>query len=557
MRKLKNFAYEFNPVGDAYAKLSSSPMNFFYHDDELAAFHIVDHPKKSTIYKNIKEQFIGEAEKTKNEMIKELDNKSLIPTGDLAYAQIMPKIYERLKMYTKEDLNDQLVKGVTWFSTNSKGNKYILITDNIRNVDNMAMKKADEDDKDEKEDIIDLKSSDWISKIALERMHPSIRPRYIIDEYNLFTRASSTSGDTFLMVDDGLYSGRQKTTSIVRLLSKQQKFTLYVIVPFFTQTAIDHMRNIFKAYKVSERIVKNDCIYWHFKNEDAKIYLWTGGTKMESTTDIVNDISGANFDYAMQMLFLTRYDNGKMSIKNEDTPPMYKPVVAATLTLFEHKVPDSISLVEVVGNYFAYKMAKHNSYNPPYKNLKHRTIGGMQRAPSRQQRPSAQFKHGTAVAAHQRTLAHSRYANLLMKSESNILTECKFDQATLNWFDASIDEELKDEIERNLVMPDFKKAKTLDASMMVRCGYVTTYELLDVSLENDDRLYLLLREIIARVAHRARSKQQVGNKTDLVGGGKRVYMKDLTVKELQARCVKRKIKYSGMRKAELIAALKR
>jgi len=39
-------------------------------------------------------------------------------------------------------------------------------------------------------------------------------------------------------------------------------------------------------------------------------------------------------------------------------------------------------------------------------------------------------------------------------------------------------------------------------------------------------------------------------------GGKKKSLDDLTVKELQERCIKRKIKYSGMRKAELIAALR-
>jgi hypothetical protein len=39
--------------------------------------------------------------------------------------------------------------------------------------------------------------------------------------------------------------------------------------------------------------------------------------------------------------------------------------------------------------------------------------------------------------------------------------------------------------------------------------------------------------------------------------GGRVKLETLTVKELQQRCIKRKIKYAGLRKAELVAALRR
>jgi hypothetical protein len=40
-------------------------------------------------------------------------------------------------------------------------------------------------------------------------------------------------------------------------------------------------------------------------------------------------------------------------------------------------------------------------------------------------------------------------------------------------------------------------------------------------------------------------------------GGRRIKLEKLTIKELQQRCIKRKIKYTGLRKAELIAALRR
>lgn len=62
-----------------------------------------------------------------------------------------------------------------------------------------------------------------------------------------------------------------------------------------------------------------------------------------------------------------------------------------------------------------------------------------------------------------------------------------------------------------------------------------------------ENYFKVIQRYFSKLAKRVPIKQQ---------GGRRLPYENLTVKELQQRCAKRKIKYSGLRKADLIAALR-
>jgi hypothetical protein len=55
----------------------------------------------------------------------------------------------------------------------------------------------------------------------------------------------------------------------------------------------------------------------------------------------------------------------------------------------------------------------------------------------------------------------------------------------------------------------------------------------------------------------AKNIAEINKFNDYTGGSKKTKLESRTVKELQALCAKRRIVYSGLRKAELVAALRK
>jgi len=279
------------------------------------------------------------------------------------------------------------------------------------------------------------KSTDWIVNLFLNECSNSMEKKIkripeqmacliesdFISDGNQLVEANINNTHTFVLFDDGAYSGQQKSIILMNFLKKihlrKPSSTLIVTIPFYTHYAFDKFRQVITNYieredsydegsGVNKKVtVKKELLatfektHHHYeiktiiKTETSKItkilgisiqstikptiitehishiYIWTGGIVMEESSSIIeknilNEITDYN-EKQKQLLHMLRF----MGFGG-DYPNKYNmSTLGATLSLFEHKVPDYLSLNRVFGDRFEEHegVKDHFKFNPPYK----------------------------------------------------------------------------------------------------------------------------------------------------------------------------------------------
>jgi len=470
-------------------------------------------------------------------------------------------IFHYIYIHTKGELLDELRRGVAWLEPHLKVSDYVILTE--RDVFDLTERSKH------------FKSAEWIARLALDKTlgMPELKlPAHIctIDEH--FNKPYNT----YVIFDDGLYSGRQKASSIWTVIRNKQNIRLFLLAPFYTDQSIQQINSTImrmniqgNSYNDFQQYYYEDCVLWKSINLNVQVYVWTGGKKMQCTGDIVNYYYPSKCDSVMQVLSRLAYDPSRGGIY-EDTVGFG---VGATLTLFQHKIPDTVSLVRVIEEFFRDNMRSYYEWNPPYKRVNIPLTGGRSRV--RRRLPSLikggrevlHYSPQLPVLIHSPTkintpLTDSSFHDFLNK---HMFTECEKKLLTTltpgakDWFQRLLKYKNNSSLSEKQAKPEEITDQISKENMN---GYITSYCMVaDILKEkngaltyDNDGIYMLFQEIITREEIRSQRKSG-GTKNIRKSSVTKKMLEGLTVRELQQHCSKRKIKYSGLRKSELIDAL--
>lgn len=343
------------------------PIPYYYKKDELIryqkaqqkkgiAYDIQPYLDAPLVNLELSQKFKTEAEGLRDTVLRDEFNRLGFPAN----------FSNHITIYTKYDFDQVLQRAIAWFKT-QKQQPYILITEAI--IHRRSPKRFANDTKELKS----YKSSEWVSKLFLH--HPTAVPLKppvrLLDEATLVeythTYFDELGADTFLLMDDGIYSGVQKSETVEAFIHLRSKpYTLYLIPLYWTDDGIQKIIRILQHYYTDEKLttfllVKKENFYKitiGFLNpvrRSSVIYIWLGGVKMQNVETL------RSFEKLRQL----SYDRKEGSFH----PGRYGNILGKTLCLFEHKIPDGLSLVGAVGSFYAHRLATHYRYNPPYKKI--------------------------------------------------------------------------------------------------------------------------------------------------------------------------------------------
>jgi len=332
---------------------------FFYQAAELKTYSIKP-SKQMEIRKRIDEQFTENSKNAKIQFIEYMVTKYKETT---ITEDSLRAFYNHIRVYTKKEFLQMLIKGFKWTlnrlneakiqSQEKEPLKWILMTERY-----ISMIDAGN---------LSFKSSEWIGRMFINYKKDYSDCSCILE--STFPRNDTidniikeSSNDIYILFDDGAYSGSQKGFIIDNFLSRMSSLRkhsqLYLVIPYYTLYALNKFKyhiDIFLEKKPEQNRIETYTIdsksghhYYKIIIADSvvEIYIWIGGEQMQLCEDIFSKMEnkGINFKKILGS--------------------------GATLSLFEHKVPDSLSLDAYCGIYFNHRheaLKQHYEFNPPYK----------------------------------------------------------------------------------------------------------------------------------------------------------------------------------------------
>jgi hypothetical protein len=337
------------------------PIPYYYKEDELIryqkaqqkkgiAYDIQPYLDAPLVNLELSQKFKTEAEGLRDTVLRDEFNRLGFPAN----------FSNHITIYTKYDFDQVLQRAIAWFKT-QKQQPYILITEALfyKNIQRIF-------DNDTKE-LIDYKSSEWVFKLFLH--HPTAAllkpPVRLLDEASIDAHKTpdyfnTLEADTFVLMDDGIYSGKQKSKSIQYFIKKRTKpFTFYLIPMYWTEEGVLFIVQSIQMYYTKQHALsvsidrkKNLYTITIRSKHPSVFYIWLGGDSMNTVTRLnIKKIIYSNDDGHLEL--------GEGSSKN----------LGMTLCLFEHKIPDNLSLNKAIGDFYAHRLATHYRYNPPYKKI--------------------------------------------------------------------------------------------------------------------------------------------------------------------------------------------
>lgn len=250
---------------------------------------------------------------------------------------ILLKLFDHVRIFTNDDLVKQLKAGAKWLNRRLTDAKWMALTERLS-----------------KNKLQTHKSAEWALSLAWDALE---RPPWCAADFtdrSTLTDMVKAGTHEFVAFDDAAYSGTQKATqvsNVFRVLreawtDKQPPITLYMVIPFMTQVAIDRFCRIGEA-DIVKKVVKKGSIELQY-SEGHRILIWLGGVLMPSTIEVLKGLPDMTEEKAHD-LSTTFLDS------------------AGSLCIFEHKVPDYMSLPWLIGETFQKQMWDHYRHTPPYK----------------------------------------------------------------------------------------------------------------------------------------------------------------------------------------------
>jgi hypothetical protein len=251
--------------------------------------------------------------------------------------EILLKLFDHVRIFTNNDLVKQLKAGAKWLNRRLTDAKWMALTERLSKNKGQTHK-----------------SAEWALSLAWDALE---RPPWCAADFT--DRATlvdmvKTGTHEFVAFDDAAYSGTQKATqvgNVFRVLreawnDEQPPITVYMVIPFMTQVAIDRFCRIGEA-DIAKKVVKKGSIELQY-SDGHRILIWLGGVLMPSTIEVLKGLPDMTEEKAHD-LSATFLDS------------------AGSLCIFEHKVPDYMSLPWLIGETFQKQMWDHYKHTPPYK----------------------------------------------------------------------------------------------------------------------------------------------------------------------------------------------
>lgn len=239
--------------------------------------------------------------------------------------RIFTTLLKSVVVYTNKDLVSQLEHACSWLNTQLSGQQYVGILQ--YNISFSSRK---------------LKSVDWMLHHALKYL--STKPYCLCNESNT---KSEGNNQKFLLIDDGTYSGGQIISQVTNICTNTQRSTIYVVAMFITQTALDRFAGAFGPPVSS----KEKCRVYRIGTNT--LCVWNGSIMMPSVELELSRIVRTMSKPQQPIEFVVHQ--------------LHKCVdYCGSIVVFEHKLPDHLSLPKIVTNIFLKEMPEHYEKMPPY-----------------------------------------------------------------------------------------------------------------------------------------------------------------------------------------------
>ena len=289
-------------------------------------------------------------------------------------------LFNEIQIFTNKQLLENINEGVEWISIMLKGkyNKYqkwCLLTENLYNGP--------------------FKSPEWIGSFAWKELQykmdkelKTLLPFCVSDVSSKLGNNTTTIKDmyiqhdvcNFIMFDDGAYSGLQKSTAIfidtwnkltqnIPIVS-DRGFNIFIVIPYLTNKAIEAFRRVAISQNLgfNNEIINTELNYrkWEDTTRNRNVYIWGGKVIMKSTQNIIQELLNELFEQVPENVGLC---NDIYNFIINDILKDYGGTVGAAMCLFEHKLPDFVSLPTVISDMYMddHIMYSHYLKNPPYK----------------------------------------------------------------------------------------------------------------------------------------------------------------------------------------------
>ena len=250
--------------------------------------------------------------------IKSLPNKMVIN-------QILIDLFKKTVIYTNKDLVGQLKKACNFLNTQKLG-EYTAIVEYG-------------------EEGRRFKSKDWLIHGAMDYL--DVKPS-CVQNY------SSVKNDgTFVIMDDGIYSGVQIVCIIKEIFKKTKESVIYLLPMYSTKVGLDLIESVFK-FESKEELPETV----RYTINKKVLILWKKFVVLPSITQVLTEMFiNNNVKYNYEAIDEIHYN-----LLNK----------AGSIVIFEHKIPDYKSFPSILNNFFYINMFDHYSHTPPYHPAKDR-----------------------------------------------------------------------------------------------------------------------------------------------------------------------------------------
>jgi hypothetical protein len=235
---------------------------------------------------------------------------------------VLTELFKQVIIYTNKDLVEQIKKACAYLSHLED---YIGVTEDTMI---MSFKK--------------IKSSEWILHEAMKYLNPK--------PYCLLPYDTIKKNGVYLIMDDAIYSGGQMCSHISQIIRNTQSSVIYIVPMYASEVGIEAINRTLTE-KSKTVVFDKTTMSWTLPNH--KVYLWNDYIPIPSVKNIFRDIFTRG--YQMPGGYEKVIDSIYSSINS-----------GASIVVFEHKLPDYLSLPEIIANVFYIAMPEHYSKMPPY-----------------------------------------------------------------------------------------------------------------------------------------------------------------------------------------------
>ena len=248
---------------------------------------------------------------------------------------ILTEVFKRVVIYTNKDLVDQIKRASVWID--SKVTKYSGIMEFNTSEPNK------------------IKSKDWILHEAMRYIHTP--PECLIQ----YTKVKEPG--EYLIMDDAIYSGTQVSFDLLTIINNTPKCVIYVAAMYIADIGLETIDFVInkriKGKYVHFENGPNEIKYLLYTNKELthEIYIWTGYIRIPSMDRVLMDIASKGYH--------SKNVKSELSVIKSELLN-----TAASIVIFEHRLPDYKSLPEIVANVFTINMPDHYINMPPYRPAK-------------------------------------------------------------------------------------------------------------------------------------------------------------------------------------------